>query len=105
LVSLLRIADRLDSDHRQIKTGLRVHGTREDHAEIKMRRASDLILWEPGAVIKEKEFGCKVQKPSGWCEGGGSGAVSWQRSVHPTRSRRMLEWRSIVIRRPQLGCL
>jgi len=64
LVSLLRIADRLDSDHRQTVTGLRVHrNSREITLKIKMRRASDLILWgtQRGAALLEKEFGCKVR--------------------------------------------
>ena len=64
LVSLLRIADRLDCDHRQTVSRVRVRETsRGISLGIKMRRASELIPWatERGAELFEKEFGLKVR--------------------------------------------
>jgi len=63
LVSLLRIADRLDSDHRQSVSSVRARITpRGVSLEVKMRRASELILWsvEGGIGLFEEEFGVKV---------------------------------------------
>jgi exopolyphosphatase / guanosine-5'-triphosphate,3'-diphosphate pyrophosphatase len=64
LVSLLRIADRLDSDHRQSVTGLRVRvGSRKLFLSLKLIRSSELILWnvQHGTDLFEEEFGLKVQ--------------------------------------------
>ncbi|MBI3935311.1 MAG: Ppx/GppA family phosphatase [Acidobacteria bacterium] len=64
LVSLLRIADRLDSDHRQSVSHVRIRETsRGISLGIRMRRASDLILWsvQRGTELFEKEFGIKVR--------------------------------------------
>ena len=63
LVALLRIADRLDSDHRQSVASVQARITpRGVSLEIKMRRASELILWsvEGGIGLFEEEFGVKV---------------------------------------------
>jgi len=63
LVSLLRIADRLDGDHRQSVSGVEVRITpRSVFLGLQMKRASDLILWsvEGGMNLFEEEFGVKV---------------------------------------------
>jgi exopolyphosphatase/guanosine-5'-triphosphate,3'-diphosphate pyrophosphatase len=63
LVSLLRLADRLDCDHRQSVSAVRVRPTAQGLVlQIKMRRASDLIFWavRRGAGLFEKEFGMPV---------------------------------------------
>jgi exopolyphosphatase/guanosine-5'-triphosphate,3'-diphosphate pyrophosphatase len=63
LVALLRIADRLDSDHRQSVSRVLARITpRGVSLELKMQRASDLILWsvEGGIGLFEEEFGVKV---------------------------------------------
>jgi len=63
LVSLLRIADRLDSDHRQSVSGVRARLTpRGVFLGLKMKRASDLILWsvEGSIGLFEEEYGVKV---------------------------------------------
>jgi exopolyphosphatase/guanosine-5'-triphosphate,3'-diphosphate pyrophosphatase len=63
LVPLLRLADRLDSDHRQTVSDLRVRITpRNVLLNLKMKRSSDLILWsvQRGASLFEEEFGLKV---------------------------------------------
>ena len=63
LVSLLRIADRLDSDHRQTVSSVRARLTpRGVFLGLKMKRASDLILWsvEGSIGLFEEEFGVKV---------------------------------------------
>ncbi|HEY7679156.1 MAG TPA: HD domain-containing protein, partial [Terriglobia bacterium] len=64
MVALLRIADRLDSDHRQTVSDVRVRVTpRKVFLELKMSRSSDLILWSvrQGMELFEDEFGLKVQ--------------------------------------------
>jgi exopolyphosphatase/guanosine-5'-triphosphate,3'-diphosphate pyrophosphatase len=64
LVALLRLADRLDSDHRQTVSGVRLRvGNRKLLMNLKMSRPSDLILWnvQHGADIFEEEFGLQVQ--------------------------------------------
>jgi exopolyphosphatase/guanosine-5'-triphosphate,3'-diphosphate pyrophosphatase len=64
LVSLLRIADRLDSDHRQTVSDVRVRITqRSAFLNLKMKRSSDLILWsvQRGTDLFEEEFGLKVK--------------------------------------------
>ncbi|MBI2819345.1 MAG: HD domain-containing protein [Acidobacteria bacterium] len=64
LVAILQIADRLDSDHRQSVTGIRVRvGNRKLFLKLKMRRSSDLILWnvQHAVGIFEEEFGLRVQ--------------------------------------------
>jgi exopolyphosphatase/guanosine-5'-triphosphate,3'-diphosphate pyrophosphatase len=63
LVPLLRLADRLDSDHRQTVSDIRVRTTpRNVLLDLKMKRSSDLILWsvQRGASLFEEEFGLKV---------------------------------------------
>jgi exopolyphosphatase / guanosine-5'-triphosphate,3'-diphosphate pyrophosphatase len=63
LVSLLRIADRLDCDHRQTVYGLQVRETpRGITLGLRMKRASELVLWEAprGAALFEKEFSRRV---------------------------------------------
>lgn len=63
LVSLLRIADRLDSDHRQTVSDVRVRiANRNAFLDLKMKRSSELILWsvERGAELFEEEFGMKA---------------------------------------------
>jgi len=63
LVSLLRIADRLDSDHRQTVSGLKLRvGNRKLFLNLKMSRSSDLILWnvQHGTELFEEEFGLRV---------------------------------------------
>ncbi|HWP84838.1 MAG TPA: Ppx/GppA phosphatase family protein [Terriglobia bacterium] len=64
LVSLLRIADRLDSDHRQSVSGLKVRIRRGRMVLLlKMKRASELILWnvQHGGELLEEEYGLKLQ--------------------------------------------
>jgi hypothetical protein len=64
LVSILRIADRLDCDHRQTVSGVHVRETaRGITLGLRMKRASELVLWEAarGAALFEKEFSRKVQ--------------------------------------------
>jgi exopolyphosphatase / guanosine-5'-triphosphate,3'-diphosphate pyrophosphatase len=64
LVSLLRIADGLDCDHRQMVSDVRVRiNGKGMNVRAQMRRASDLVLWsaERGAGLFEKEFGLKVR--------------------------------------------
>jgi exopolyphosphatase/guanosine-5'-triphosphate,3'-diphosphate pyrophosphatase len=63
LVSILRIADRLDTDHRQVVRAVRVRQTgRGVFFGVRMQRASELVLWEAqrGAQLFEKDFGKKV---------------------------------------------
>jgi exopolyphosphatase/guanosine-5'-triphosphate,3'-diphosphate pyrophosphatase len=63
LVSLLRIADQMDCDHRQSVTDLRVRESpRGISIGVRMKRTSELILWEAqrGAALFEKEFARKV---------------------------------------------
>jgi exopolyphosphatase/guanosine-5'-triphosphate,3'-diphosphate pyrophosphatase len=63
LVSMLRIADRLDCDHRQTVYGLRVRETsRGVSLGLRMKRSSELILWElkHGTALFAKEFSRKV---------------------------------------------
>lgn len=64
LISVLRIADRLDTDHRQTVSAIRVRETsRGISFGVKMRHDSDLVLWsvERGSELFEKEFGLKVR--------------------------------------------
>jgi len=63
LVSILRIADRLDSDHRQSVSSVRVRiSSQSVFLGLQMKRASDLILWsvDGGISLFEEEFGVKV---------------------------------------------
>jgi exopolyphosphatase/guanosine-5'-triphosphate,3'-diphosphate pyrophosphatase len=63
LVSILRIADRLDSDHRQSVSGVRARVTPHGvFLGLEMKRASDLVLWsvDGGIGLFEEEFGRKV---------------------------------------------
>jgi exopolyphosphatase/guanosine-5'-triphosphate,3'-diphosphate pyrophosphatase len=63
LVSLLRIADQMDCDHRQSVSELRVRETpRGISMGVRMHRASELILWgaQRGAALFEREFARKV---------------------------------------------
>jgi exopolyphosphatase/guanosine-5'-triphosphate,3'-diphosphate pyrophosphatase len=63
LVALLRLADRLDSDHRQSVSEVRARiGGRQVDLAISMKRASALILWNAGhaADLFEEEFGRKL---------------------------------------------
>ena len=63
LVALLRIADRLDSDHQQLVRAVTVQTTRAKISlRLSMRRASDLTLWSvarSGALLEE-ELGRKL---------------------------------------------
>jgi exopolyphosphatase/guanosine-5'-triphosphate,3'-diphosphate pyrophosphatase len=64
LASLLRIADRLDSDHRQSVSKVKVRtGNHEVDLGLKMRRSSDLVFWnvQRAAALFEEEFGRKVR--------------------------------------------
>ena len=64
LVALLRIADRLDSDHRQTVAAIRLRiKARQAFLGLKMRRSSDLILWsvQHGAELFEAEFGLHLR--------------------------------------------
>ena len=63
MVAILRMADRMDYDHQQTVTGLQVRQTsRGILIGMKMKRASELILWgtQRGAQLFEKESGRKV---------------------------------------------
>jgi len=63
LVPLLRLADRLDSNHQQTVSEVRVRTTHRDvFLDLKMKRSSHLIFWsvQDGASLFEEEFGVKV---------------------------------------------
>ena len=63
LVAILRMADRMDYDHQQTVSRVRVRQTsRGILTGMKMKRASELILWgtQRGAQLLEKESGRKV---------------------------------------------
>jgi exopolyphosphatase/guanosine-5'-triphosphate,3'-diphosphate pyrophosphatase len=63
LVSILRIADRLDSDHRQTVRALKVRQNPKGITlAVQMARSSELILWEAqrGAELFEKDFRLRV---------------------------------------------
>ena len=63
LVAILRMADRMDYDHQQTVSSVRVRQTsRGILTGMKMKRASELILWgtQRGAQLLEKESGRKV---------------------------------------------
>jgi exopolyphosphatase / guanosine-5'-triphosphate,3'-diphosphate pyrophosphatase len=63
LVALLRVADRLDSDHQQLVTGVQLRTTASKIAmQLSMRRSSDLTLWsvERSGALLEEQLGRKL---------------------------------------------
>jgi len=63
LVAVLRIADRLDSDHQQLVTVVNVRASRAKVAlQLSMKRASNLTLWsvERSGALLEEQLGRKL---------------------------------------------